>query len=325
MLISLFLSLISCNKKKEVGKDSNLKDSTDEFNVAETKEIILGNAVDSVVFTTRAGEKIIIDQTEDFYEILEKIGELDKFEIGKKYSYIAETQLENQSKFFVNGNVYYMDGAQFREFRTRKDGKDAFATEEVYDYQIQLGNGDSKSFVRIMYEDDKAFGGVENTENGQKVYRSDSFPMMPQQGSELGEMYTTTHFLLSGFSCSGSFDEHGQYETFVTREYELYENYIVFKQTAPFLYTSVGVGQDPNLLYVLFSNTNCSITQEAYYNVKTGEIELIKLYGNTSWYTPEYFGKNLEIILNIYIHDIDKIECEQKIDNLIDYVKSNSN
>ena len=82
--------------------------------------------------------------------------------------------------------------------------------------------------------------------------------------------------------------------------------------------------RDPKITYESLLNTDCSITQEAYYNIKTGEIELIKVYGNTEWHFSEYLGDNLEINMEIYIHDIDEAEYTKKITDLMDYVKLNS-
>ena len=112
----------------------------------------------------------------------------------------------------------------------------------------------------------------------------------------------------------------------MTREYKLYENYIVFKQTAPFINVSKNMvlGNDPEVLFASFSSTDCSITQEAYCNIKTGKIECIKVYGDTLWYRPEYWGTKMEINMQVYIHDVAENEIQKKIDKLIDYVKANA-
>ena len=78
------------------------------------------------------------------------------------------------------------------------------------------------------------------------------------------------------------------------------------------------------LLYHRWSNSNDSITQEAYCNVKTGEIELIKVYGETVG-TTVYIGQYIEINMQMYIHNFGETEINQKVDTIIKYIKSNAN
>ena len=87
---------------------------------------------------------------------------------------------------------------------------------------------------------------------------------------------------------------------------------------------SVTLGFDAAIMYAAFTNTDCSVTQEAYCNVHTGEIEMIKIYGNTLWYAPGYAGQKMEINMQMYIHDITDAEIQQKVDTLIDYVKTSA-
>jgi hypothetical protein len=58
--------------------------------------------------------------------------------------------------------------------------------------------------------------------------------------------------------------------------------------------------------------------------VQTGEIEMIKIYGNMLWYAPGYAGQKMEINMQMYIHDITDAEIQQKVDTLIDYVKTSA-
>jgi hypothetical protein len=110
----------------------------------------------------------------------------------------------------------------------------------------------------------------------------------------------------------------------ITREYKLYENYIVFKQTAPFIDVNIWAGLDPAVLYASFTNAECSITQEAYCNVQTGEIEMIKIYGDTLWYSLEYLGQKVEINVQVYINDVAEAKIQQKVDKLIEHVKTSA-
>lgn len=323
-LISIVFSLVSCNFYDLFFR------SPDGLDIIETREIVLGEAVNSVVLKTRGGKKITVDYGSDFYDIYDKVGFW--FESGKKYSFCAETNLESRGKAYVNINNYRLENTEFYEARAMKDGDDAVGSIEEYMYRIYLEDHsiESKNYSRFIYKDQKAFVGTEFNKGGSTVYSSEEYPLMPEIGSELNEMYAHTGYvralanLTSFFKNYESSDTKYDYEQFVTREYKLYENYIVFKQTAPFLNIFTSIGQDPALIYAQISNSNYSITQEAYCNVKTGEIELIKVYGKTLWHTQEHTGQKLEIDMKIYVHDLNKTEYQYKLDNLINYVKENA-
>ena len=157
--------------------------------------------------------------------------------------------------------------------------------------------------------------------------------MIPATDTEFGKLHARANYpqtllftseFFKNYEPQQSGDMTYDFNDFITREFKLYENYIVFKQTSPFLNVSGFAVHDSSLAYNSFLNADCSITQEAYYNVKTGEIELIKVYGNTMWHSPGYLGKMVEINMEIYIHDIDEMEYTKKIDSLCDYVQTNA-
>lgn len=329
-LFSIILSLTSCTNP--------------DYNIFQPKDIVLGNEVDSVELITNQGEKITFDNTADFYEIFDKIG--FEYKDGKKYSFTAEIELEDTYNHSINMNSYHFDCAEFYEFRAKKVGDNNVALGEMYLYDKSLGDDGflHSSFERSMYKNEKAFGGMESDKNGYLAYASDVYSMIPSEEieflgmrwrSELWEMYHAYGYFLSLMQLTKFFEYIEPFVTnteifdvndFVTREYELYENYIVFKQTSPFLslYGSSAIGQDAEIIYKWAEGADCSITQEAYYNVKTGEIELIRVYGDTLWHTGEYLGRELKINMQMYTHDIDESEFKEKSDGLIDYVKSNT-
>ena len=345
-LLSIILSFASCEKKTPVDPESDTDTKPDtqnepiSYDIFKTKEIVLGNEVSSVDLTTRTGEKITFDNTADFYEIFDKVN-LQKQEKGKLYSFSGETKISDKSKSFTNMNMYILDDptidyAEFYEYRVKEEGDDSFALMEEFASAKQLEGSKipyTSRFGRYEYKDDKAFGGTVYDENGNTAYASEEYPFMPHADTELGDMQSHGHFLRTLYDYTAFFTKYQSYETsngtydfdqFVTREYTLYENYIVFKYTAPFLAFNIGYGQDVQIAYLQFTNTNCSITQEAYCNVKTGEIELVKVYGTTAWHSPEYLNMEATIDMKIYIHDINASESKSKIDALINYVKANT-
>ena len=329
LLISILFSLISCNNTN----DSGALEPLDKFDIIQTVNIVLGDEVNSVASITPTGEEITFDNTLDFYEIFNEI--TFEFEKGKKYSCSAETKIDNRNTYFVNMNAYYLDDAEFYEFRSKKEGNDAIAAYEYY-YKPEsaISKNESMSFSRYIYGQEIALGGFEYSENGYIPYRSDDYPMIPITYTELADISLSSVYIKDTIQTTEFFKYYQPYEIdnviydfneFVTREYNLYENYIVFKQTAPFLIlppyymTPYMIAED----FSSFKNSDCSITQEAYYNVKTGEVELIKIFGNTLWH--QYQGIELKIDMQVYIHDISESEAIQKVDSLINYVKAKAN
>lgn len=333
-LLSIIFSITSCGKEDKVDSESDFSRMLGKYDILETKDIVLGNEVDSVAFTTKTGEKITVDNTADFYEIFDKVG-FKLYESGKKYSCTAETKLGDQSTSFINMNVYILGGTDLYEFRTKKEADDNVAS--IYEYASgKLVNDvlQQKDFCLYTYKNEKAFGGTERDKNGVVRYASDAYPITPQTDTELLEMLARSTRLRVTSLFADFFECYEPYETddktidfneFVTREYKLYENYIVFKQTAPFLDLQSPGGQNLDILYAQLNNTNFSITHEAYCNVETGEIELIKVYGETLWHSPEYLNIKLEINMQMYVYNINESEYNEKVDALINYVKTNVN
>ena len=315
-ILSIILTLASCNK-----------------NDSDIKEIVLGDEVESVVLTTVEGENITCTAETGFYEIFNKVYSLIRS--GEKYSYTAETKLGDNSKSFTNMDIYRLADGFLKETKVKKEGDDAVALIEEYSYSKTSADNTSEMiyFNNYTYKEEKAFGGTVNDANGYKVYASDEYPLTPGGDTELADMYVRANLLMRIAFTSELFQAVEPYEAngktydfndVITREYKLYENYIVFKQTAPFIDTHIGVGLDAALLYASFANAECSITQEAYCNVQTGEIEMIKIYGDTLWYSLGYIGEKVEINVQVYINDVAEDEIQKKIDKLIDYVKANA-
>ena len=255
-------------------------------------------------------------------------------EMEKKHSYIAQVQLQDEAKFFINMNLYNIGNAQYYETRAQKEGDDAIASMERYYYFEKLSDNQyvRTNMDRSTYKDEEAFSGQTIGADGSvQLYYSDECPMLPQAGTQLNEMYSMAWYPNTLMNMVTLFESYEPYEvngktydidSFVTRECTLYKNYIVFKQTAPFLCLPLGL--DIEIVHAMFSAADCSVTQEAYCNVKTGEIELIKVYGNTFWHVPGRTGQYVELDIQIYIHDNAALEGEMKADRFVEYIVSNS-
>ena len=319
LLFTIVISLASCNINGALGS-------------IETKEIVLGDEVTSLVLTTVNGEQITCDGEADFYELFNNFELYCK--VGEKYSCSAEMKLGDNSKSFNTLNIYYLPNSTLFEATVKKEGDDDVAVIEDYSYSntLSVNTFERTDFVNYSYKDEKAFGGIVIDANGSTVYASEEYPMQPTVGTELHDMQARAGYLKYIANVPSFFHDFEPYEAdgktydlndFITREYKLYENYIVFKQTAPFMYVNISSGYDVAAMYESFSNAECSITQEVYCNVKTGKIEFIKVYGDTLWHLPQYFGQKMEIDLQLYIQDNSQTEGQQKVDKLIEHIKKN--
>ena len=321
LILSIIFSFVACDINDPGG-----------LNIAQTQKIVLGKEVKSVVLRTSEGEKITCEQGTDFYEIFNKVdmGRGD----GKKHSYIVQVQLQDEAKFFINKNLYYIGNAEYYETSVQKEGDDAIASMERYYYSEKLSDNQyvRTTMDRSTYKDEEAFcGQTIGADGSAQFYYSDECPMQPQIGTQLDEMDCMAKYLDQLMNMVTLFERYEPYEvngttydidSFVTRECTLYKNYIVFKQTAPFL--CLPLGMDIEIMHAMFSAADCSVTQEAYCNVKTGEIELIKVYGNTFWHVAGRTGQNVELDIQIYIHDNAASEGEKKADRFVEYIVSNS-
>ena len=263
------------------------------------------------------------------YYIINDLGRMVAREL-----YIAQVQLQDEAKFFINMNLYYIGNAEYYEIRAQKEGDDAIASNERYYYFEKLSDNQyvSTTMERSTYKDEEAFSGQTIGADGSvQLYYSDECPMVSQTGTQLNEMDSMAWYFKTLMNMVTLFERYEPYEvngetydidSFVTRECTLYKNYIVFKQTAPFL--CLPLGMDIEIMHAMFSAADCSVTQEAYCNVKTGEIELIKVYGNTFWHMPGRTGQNVELDMQIYIHDNAAPEGEMKADRFVEYIVSNS-
>ncbi|MBQ7374612.1 MAG: hypothetical protein IJW61_01385 [Clostridia bacterium] len=313
-LLAMILSLTACGKDEQI-----------DFDIAKTKDIVLGNEVGSVTIKTAGGGELALDGSADFYEIFDSIN--FEFENGIKCSGIAEIKLGDESRSYINMNSYHLDGEELYEFRAKKEGDGAISVIEEYtSYKQSAGGSQMVSFGNYSYKEEKALGGYEN---GVK-YSSSEYPLIPEPGTELCDMQVRAVYLRTLINSTELFARYEAFEIngetydlgdFVEREYKLYENYIVFKQTAPFLSVNF-TGADQQLMYMQIMNSDFSVTQEAYYNVETGKIEFIRIYGETIWHTAEYVGRKAEIDIKMYVYELDGSEGEQKIQGLINRIKS---
>ena len=317
LLISMIFCFSSC-KNNPFDSDSNF---------LKKRGIALGDEVTSVEFTSKNGEKTTFCNTDDFYTILDKISV--EYEYGKKYVIDAKIKLNDESASFINLDWYHYEDDYLQKYKINNEGDRNVALIDKYGTQ-----GFNTRFERYTYKDEKAFLGVERQTGGgsRTEYSSSKYPKIPQTDTELGQMM----FLAEDFDyflgmanlfsyCEVPPTMGVDINELISVEYKLYENYIVLKQTAPFLTLYFpDVSYNEYIFYKQAEASGCSIIQEAYCNVETGEIELIRIYGDTTMHTLNRWGDKWEVDIKMYVYDIDEAEFKKEVDELIDYVKSNA-
>ena len=316
-LISILFSFSSCSNNPFDLRPDYLKE----------RGIVLGRKVKSVDFTSKNGEKITFNDTDSFYTILDKI-ELDYLS-GKKCVFDAKIKLDDETPIFINEELYRSEDAYLDKCRIHKEGELSIATIDTYSTKTY-----DRIFEKYTYKDEMAFFGVvEQAFAGVSTeYSSKKYPKLPEADTELFQMRSISddfgYFIgeASLFRYSTVPSQTGlNINELITVGYTLYENYIVLRQTAPFISLQFpNFSYDEYVFYKQAEASDCSIIQEAYCNVETGKIELIRFYGDTTMHTINHWGDKWEVDIKIYVYDIDEAEFKKEVDKLADYVKSNA-
>lgn len=316
-LISILFCFSSCKNNPFDKRPDYLKE----------RDIVLGDRVDSVEFTSENGEKTTFFATDDFYTVLDKI-DLD-YTNGKKLVLDAKIQLDDETPLYINFEQYSPEDSSLQKYEIYKEGELSTAVIDLYS-EYTIGG---KSFQKYVYKDEIAFSGFEGRGTDDITnYFSSKFPKAPEVGTELFEMYFAADDFNGFLGMASIFRYYNvpsktevDINDLISVEYKLYENYIVLKQTAPFITAQTPDSMfDERIFYKQAEASGCSIIQEAYCNVETGKIELIRIYGNTTMHTYKHWGDKWEVDIKIYVYDIDEAEFKKEVDKLADYVKSNA-
>lgn len=318
----LTLTLISCDKNED--------------DIYQSKEIVLGNKVDSVKITNSSGVEMNIDNSLDCYELYSFLNQFKITQKDKMFSYNSIIKLGENSKSYIQMNYYLDEFSEMFHFVTKKDGSDKIATIYEYDYlEIIENEGDNiglvkrKEYEKYSYKNDLAFIGSETDENGTRFYKSNRYPNVPTQNSELADMQSRSYQLKNTlFSMNSLFTKYGSFEfsgksynldELITSNYELYENYIILEQNNPFLLSSLNMLEAKFIAYQRALASKKSVNIKLYYNINTCEFEAFMMSGSC-------FKESIDVQLDIeaYIFDLDKTAYNEKENSLIDYVQEHS-
>ena len=314
-LISILFCFSSCKNNPFDKRPDYLKE----------RDIVLGDRVDSVEFTSENGEKTTFFATDDFYTVLDKI-DLD-YTDDKKLVVDAKIQLDDETPLYINFEQYCPEDSSLQKYEIHKEGELSTAVIDLYS-----GSNFNKSFEKYVYKDEIAFCGYVSQDfaGSSNEYISSKFPKVPEGGTELYEMYSAANDFNHFLGMASLFRYYDapltagvDINSLISVEFKLYENYIVLKQTAPFI-TLFSPSSDEYIFYKQAEASDCSIIQEVYCNVETGKIELIRFYGDTTMHTYENWGRKWEVDIKVYVYDINESEFNKKVDELVAYVKENA-
>ena len=124
----------------------------------------------------------------------------------------------------------------------------------------------------------------------------------------------TEYNVIEVFDTGLNFNQH------VKKEIKLYENYIVFEESSPFL-NGHDARRGSREYYLKCLNKKNIVTQAAYYNINTGQFDCFRLYGETF----DIYSGFVELDVKVYLHNFDEKEAKNKANDLVRYVKRKSN
>ena len=349
IIILIFcFTLIACESEKpnDLPKENN--DNNNNLGLIIEKEIKLGQEQKSVVLNID-GKEVLVDENCLFEELYYDIIHMFTNRNHGLYSCNISYKIEDEPTNYSNINIYkyqdYQDNCNIYgtyEVGRLKDqnSNDIFKCEEYFFRKDNSGNKDQyiiHEFSKFLYKDEIAFAGDEfNTFTSEHHrYNNNNIPQHPE-GTEFVRMQNSyvnaKRFInvMDLFARYASFEFEGntyEFDSYIKADFKIYDNYIVLKETTPFY---LGAVSDPRARYTWYQsclNKDCLVTQEAYYNISTGKIDCIKIYGNSInnglLLTTQSCCK-VEFDIEIYVHDLKTDEYNQKVSQLVEYIKSNA-
>ena len=313
----------------------------EELDIFMEKEIVLGEEVSSLKVLNNQGKEINIDYSLSFLKLYNSLNPFFLSKNNKIVSYYGELKGEDDTKDYIHMSVYKDDSSSLYHYETMKEDNEDVATIMQYSYSgvRKDENGFDNDFVmkyeKYTYKEEKAFFGIEQDNSSTVRYKNSNYPLVPEVGSELGDMQiraTNLNFLLSFISSTNLFFEYPVIVKFpesfdinesIKSEYKLYENYIVFEQDNPYFGLSSPYFFPSNVFELCMKIKNEGYSNKicAYYNVNTNEFEMMTMVGKT------YFkgtGKMIDINIIINVFDLDETKYRNKVESLVVYVRGNA-
>ena len=319
-MLLFVLTLVSCGDKK-----------TQE--IEKIKELV---PVDSVMVKDENEEEFLITKNTPFYDALNCFDLT--YKENKMIEFDSKIKLGDNEKAVATVIAYYANNNDYLFDYELKDGIRTFTAQEYFKtvYQDNL-NWSRKTFSKYTYGFQKAFCGqeiiCENANNTLITYSNINYPLTPNPGTDFSNAEAQARKLTQMLIFFSFFIKYDDFvfdgekivvEDYVTRSFELYEDTIVFTQTAPFVTDRI---MGPNSTkYAFYKNCisgGCEITQTVMFDLKTRQIEYVEVKGNTfSSAIQTNFPLEVDVIAKVSKLDVNKYE--EVVNTLVDYVMKNS-
>ena len=323
-MLMLTLTLVSCNDEKTEDKTEKEK----------TKELI---PVDSVTVKDEDKEDFIITKDTPFYDAL------NCFDLtytdNKMIEFDAKIILGDNDTANVTASLYYPNIHEFLwDVKLNESNKTFTLQEYLKEVYTDPLNHTRMVFAKYQYGLEKAFSGQELVyEDGivtsNDLYSNYNYPMQPPAQTDFGNAHVKANYLVLFLNRFTLFQEFNDFEfngktiileDYVTRSIELYEDYIIFKQTAPFAVNAyAGTNETKYAYYIGCINNELEITQTVMFNLKTQQIETVEVKGNTRSALIQ-INLPIEVQITAKILTLDTAKYEKVANELIEYVKENS-
>ena len=225
------------------------------------------------------------------------------------------------------------------EVKLTEDKKTFTLQEYLKEVHTAALNYTRMTFSKYTYGFNKAFAGqevvcVEGKVISNDIYSNYNYPMQPPGQTDFGNAHSKANYLIRFFNSFTLLPEFNDFEfngekfvveDYVTRSFELYEDSVIFTQTAPFIMNRFSFSDAAKYaFYTGCISDNCEITQTVKFDLKTKQIELVEVKGNTrsSVILPNC---SLEVDIRAKVMTLDTAKFEEVANELVEYVKKNSN
>ncbi len=346
IIILLFsFTLIACDTNKSI-EQADIDNS--DLGLVIEKEIELGEERESVILNID-GTEVLVDDNYSFRELYRIIPEFNNNNSGL-YSYDIEYRIDDEIPNYTNVNVYnyneYQDNYQIErtyEVARSKDqnSKHIYKAETYYFNQVDTANlyqFIKHTFEKRLYKNEMSFcGTVVNTfkSNPHTLYSNKNIPTSPERETDLLSMTLKSQRaqklkILMLFEQFDSFEFEGntyEFNSYITSNFKIYDNYIVFKEITPFYKGEWIAKSEWYYWYQSCLNNDLLVTQEAYYNISTGKIDHVRVYGKIVdfFHYSRFEPSTIEIDIKLYIHNFKIDEYDKKVSRLVRYIKLKSN
>ena len=305
------------------------------------------NSLEKVLeFVNDSGEKIIIDESMDFYEVYNLFNFKTAFGLcyRKKASFDGELKLGDYDKYAFDCELHLKDDDNyFAEIKTIIDGSSTqLLIQELKSIEyISKFSKETKQYSLAKYNNYLALNGNEKINYTDKANYAGPNPVYPIEGTKFYDIWYPSTRLMQLLCNCDIFAQFNQldntsiegesiyFDTYVKRNYTIDGDCIIFEQIAPF----ISILRNKNDVYVYeYSNylqksleDNFTITQKMIYNVETHEIKEIKIVGNSLTLHTLPIMTPYTIDIKITFDVFSEEEFEKKANEIIKYVQTNCN